>query len=192
LTSPEEVTELLLAWSNGEEEALNRLIPIVYDELHRIARRHMDREDSHHILQTTALVNETYMRLVDLKRMRWESRAHFFALASRLMRRILVDFARSREYLKRGAGIRSVRLDDAPEVGLKRDPDLVALNDALETLSKMDPRKEQVVEMRFFGGLSIEESALVLKVSPETVRRDWRLAKAWLLRELSAEERDAR
>jgi len=131
------------------------------------------------------------MRLVDLKRMRWESRAHFFALASRLMRRILVDFARSREYLKRGAGIRSVRLDDAPEVGLKRDPDLVALNDALETLFKMDPRKEQVVEMRFFGGLSIEESALVLKVSPETVRRDWRLAKVWLLRELSAEERDA-
>jgi RNA polymerase sigma factor (TIGR02999 family) len=191
LASPEEVTELLLAWSNGEEEALNRLIPIVYDELRRIARRHMDREDSHHILQTTALVNETYMRLVDLKRMRWESRAHFFALASRLMRRILVDFARSREYLKRGAGIRSVRLDDAPEVGLKRDPDLVALNDALETLFKMDPRKEQVVEMRFFGGLSIEESALVLKVSPETVRRDWRLAKVWLLRELSAEERDA-
>jgi RNA polymerase sigma factor (TIGR02999 family) len=191
LASPEEVTELLLAWSNGEEEALNRLIPIVYDELRRIASRHMDREDSHHILQTTALVNETYMRLVDLKRMRWESRAHFFALASRLMRRILVDFARSREYLKRGAGIRSVRLDDAPEVGLKRDPDLVALNDALETLFKMDPRKEQVVEMRFFGGLSIEESALVLKVSPETVRRDWRLAKVWLLRELSAEERDA-
>ena len=191
MASPEEVTELLLAWSNGEEEALNRLIPIVYDELRRIASRHMDREDSHHILQTTALVNETYMRLVDLKRMRWESRAHFFALASRLMRRILVDFARSREYLKRGAGIRSVRLDDAPEVGLKRDPDLVALNDALETLSKMDPRKEQVVEMRFFGGLSIEESALVLKVSPETVRRDWRLAKVWLLRELSAEERDA-
>ena len=191
MASPEEVTELLLAWSNGEEEALNRLIPIVYDELHRIARRHMDREDSHHILQTTALVNETYMRLVDLKRMRWESRAHFFALASRLMRRILVDFARSRAYLKRGAGARSVRLDDAPEVALEQDPDLVVLNDALETLSKMDPRKEQVVEMRFFGGLSIEESALVLKVSPETVRRDWRLAKVWLLRELSAEERDA-
>ena len=189
MASPEEVTELLLAWSNGEEEALNRLIPIVYDELHRIARRHMLQEDSRHVLQTTALVNETYMRLVDLKRMRWESRAHFFALASRLMRRILVDFARSRGYLKRGAGIRSVRIDDAPD--LKRDPDLVALNDALETLSKMDPRKEQVVEMRFFGGLSIEESALVLKVSPETVRRDWRLAKVWLLRELSAEERDA-
>lgn len=190
MASPESVTDLLLAWSNGEQQALNRLIPIVHDELHRIARRHMHKEDPRHTLQTTALVNETYMRLVDLKMMRWESRAHFFALASRLMRRILVDFARSREYLKRGGGARSVRLDEAPDLALEQGPDIVALNDALETLSKMDPRKERVVEMRFFGGLSVEESALVLGVSPETVRRDWRLAKTWLLRQLSTKGSD--
>jgi RNA polymerase sigma factor (TIGR02999 family) len=179
-----DITKLLFAWSEGDQTALEKLTPIVYDELHRLARRYMKRERPGHSLQTTALVNEAYMRLVDYKRMRWQNRAHFFAVSAQLIRRILVEHAR-RHNLKRGGGIPHVSLDEAAVVGGSRSPDLVALDDAMKTLAQVDPRKEQVVEMRFFGGLSVEETAEVLKVSPATVRRDWSIAKLWLYRELS-------
>jgi RNA polymerase sigma factor (TIGR02999 family) len=181
----ERVTDLLLAWNNGDQGALDSLIPLVYDELHRIAKHHMGREAPGHSLQTTALVNEAYTRIVNLGRVRWENRAHFFALSSRLMRRILVDFARSRQYMKRAGNSPTVSLDEAPAVAPDKTADLLAVHEALEELSKTDPRKERVVELRFFGGLSIEETAEVLQVSPDTVQRDWRLAKIWLLKELS-------
>lgn len=182
----QDVTQLLRAWSHGDESALDELIPLVYAELRRVAKRQMRRERPDQSLQTTGLINEAYMRLIDLQHVRWQNRAHFFALCARLMRRILVDFARSRAYLKRGGGAPAIALDDFPEIAPTRPPDLVAVDDALEHLSKIDVRKGQVVELRFFGGLSVDETAEVLKVSPETVRRDWRLAKAWLLRELRA------
>jgi RNA polymerase sigma factor (TIGR02999 family) len=175
---------LLRAWSGGDQTALDKLTPIVYRELHRLAGRCMSRERPGNSLQTTALVNEAYLRLVDYKRMRWQNRAHFFAVSAQLMRRILVEHAR-RHNLKRGGGAPHVSLEEAAIVGGGQDADLVALDDALNALAKIDPRKVQVVEMRFFGGLSVEETAAVLKVSAVTVKRDWRAARAWLYRELT-------
>ena len=180
----EDISTLLRAWSDGDQSALERLTPVVYDELHRLARRYMKGERSGHSLQTTALVNEAYMRLVDYERMQWQNRAHFFAVSAQVMRRILVDHAR-RHNLKRGGGVRHVALEEAAAVGGDQGPDLVALDDAMNTLARIDPRKVQVVEMRFFGGLSVEETAEVLKVSTVTVKRDWRAARAWLYRELT-------
>jgi RNA polymerase sigma factor (TIGR02999 family) len=183
--SPQQVTQLLQAWSQGQSSALERLIPLVYDELKRLAHRYMAGERPNHSLQTTALVNEAYMRLIDCSRVRWQNRAHFFAVSAQLMRRILVDIARSRGYLKRGAGMRRLSLEKSPDIFEKTDPDVVALDDALNALAAIDPRKSQIIEMRFFGGLTAEETAEVLKVSPDTVLRDWKLAKVWLHRELS-------
>ena len=179
-----EITALLEAWGGGDKSALDRLMPLVYDELRRLAHRYMSHERPGHTLQTTALVNEAYMRLVNWKDVRWENRAHFFAASAQMMRRILVDFARNRQYLKRGAGAIQVSLGEAAAFTECPSADLVALDEALTQLAEMDPRKGQVVEMRFFGGLSVKEVAEVLKVSDETVMRDWRLAKVWLLREL--------
>ena len=182
--SPHEVSRLLRAWSSGDEAALQTLIPLVYEELHRIARRYMGREREGHTLQTSALVNEAYLRLVDWKNVEWQNRAHFFAVSAQMMRRILVDFARDRRYLKRGGGALQVSLAEAAGMTSERGTDLVALDDALNSLAEVDQRKSKVVELRFFGGLSVDETAEVLKVSAETVMRDWRLAKVWLLREL--------
>jgi RNA polymerase sigma-70 factor (ECF subfamily) len=179
-----EVSGLLRAWSDGDRAALERLTPIVYDELHRLAGRYMRGERPGHSLQTTALVNEAYMRLIDYRSMQWQNRAHFFAVSSQLMRRILVEHAR-RHNLKRGGGVLHVSLEDTAEVGGDRAADLVALDDALDALARVDPRKVQVVEMRFFAGLSVEETAEVLKISSVTVMRDWSTAKAWLYRELT-------
>ncbi len=181
-----EVSGLLRAWSDGDRAALDRLTPIVYEELRCLARRYMRGERPGHSLQTTALVNEAYMRLIDYKSMQWQNRAHFFAVSSQLMRRILVDHAR-RHNLKRGGGLPHISFEDTAEVGADRAADLVALDDALDALARIDHRKVQVVEMRFFGGLSVEETAEVLKVSPITVMRDWSTAKAWLYRELTGE-----
>ena len=178
-----EISGLLRAWSDGDQSALDRLTPVVYEELRHLAHRYMDRERPGHTLQTTALVNEAYMRLVDYKRMKWQDRAHFFAVAAQVMRRILVDRARSHN-VKRGGGVRHVALDDVAVVTSDRTGDLVALDDAMNALARLDPRKVQIIEMRFFGGLSVEETAEVLKVSPATVRRDWSIAKFWLYREL--------
>ncbi|MFI5109006.1 MAG: sigma-70 family RNA polymerase sigma factor [Terriglobales bacterium] len=182
---PREVTQLLLAWNDGDESALESLVPLVYNELRRIARRRMRLERPDHTLQTTALINEAYLRLVDVRNVHWQNRAHFFALCARLMRRILVDYARTRHYAKRGGGVQPISLNQLLPLAPERSPDLVAVDDALHALAEVDARKAQVVELRFFGGLTVEESAEVLKVSPETVRRDWKLAKVWLLRELS-------
>ena len=178
-----EVSGLLRAWTGGDQEALNRLTPIVYDELHRLARRYMRRERPGHSLQTSALVNEAYLRLVDYRRMQWQNRAHFFAVSAQLMRRILVEHAR-RHNLKRGGGVPHVSLDENAIVDSDRARNFVALDNALDELAKLDPRKAQIVEMRFFGGLRVEETAEVLKVSSVTVMRDWSTAKAWLYREL--------
>jgi RNA polymerase sigma factor (TIGR02999 family) len=183
---PPQVTQLLIDWGNGDENALQQLIPLVHDELRRVARRHMAHERAQHTLQATALVNEAYMRLIDIRQVRWQNRAHFFAMSARLMRRILVDFARSRRYQKRGGGAQKVSLDEALIGSPERGSDLVALDEALTALAAVDQRKAQVVEMRFFGGLSVEETAEALHVSRDTVMRDWKLAKAWLLRELKA------
>lgn len=184
-TSSEGVTQLLKAWGNGEEQALDRLIPLVYAELHRLAHRYMDHERKAHTLQPTALVHEAYERLIQLKHVNWQNRAQFFGVSAQLMRRILVDYARSRRYTKRGGEWRQVPLHEGVALFRDRQTDIVALDDALHTLADIDPRKSRVVEMRFFGGLSIKEAAQVLDVSAETVLRDWRLAKVWLLRELS-------
>jgi RNA polymerase sigma factor (TIGR02999 family) len=178
------VTGLLLAWSGGEQAALDKLVPLVYAELRRIAHRHMLRERPGRTLQTTALVNEAYLRLIDASHVRWQDRAHFFAVSAQLMRRILVDFARSRRYQKRGGGAQKVTLDEAVIPFRTEGRDIVALDDALTALAATDGRKSRVVELRFFGGLTLEETAEVLKVSPDTVLRDWRLAKAWLGREM--------
>lgn len=183
-----EVSTLLRAWTDGDQSALEKLTPIVYEELHRLARYYMSGERVGHSLQTTALVNEAYVRLTDYKRMRWENRAHFFAVSAQLMRRILVDHARWHN-LKRGGGVQHVSLDDTAVVG-ERDEDLVALDDALQALANFDSRKAQVVELRFFGGLSVDETAEVLKVSSITVMRDWSTAKAWLYRELTGQKSD--
>ncbi len=166
-------------------------MPLVYGELHRLAKRYMARERSGHTLQTTALVNEAYLKLIDSNHMSWRNRAHFFAVAAQLMRRILIDFARSRRSLKRGAEPHPVSLDEAPVVSQEPRADLIAVDDALNALAAIDPRKSQVVELRFFGGLSVEETAEVLKVSADTVMSDWKLAKMWLLHELRGEKRDA-
>jgi RNA polymerase sigma factor (TIGR02999 family) len=179
-----DISGILRAWSDGDQSALDRLTPIVYDELHRLARRYMRHERPGHSLQTSALVNEAYLRLVDYERMEWQNRAHFFAVSAQLMRRILVDHARRRN-LKRGGGVEHVALEEAAVVGGGQGSDLVALDDAMNTLARIDPRKVQVVEMRFFGGLRVEETAEVLKVSTITVKRDWRAARAWLYRELT-------
>ena len=184
LPSSHEVTQLLKAWTNGDEQALEKLTPLVYGQLHRVAQRCMAGERPGHALQTTALVNEVYLKLVDCGQVNWQDRTHFFAMSARLMRRILIDFARSRDYQKRGGGAFHLSLDETPSVCQEPDARLVDLDDALISLAAIDERKSQVVELKFFGGLSIEETAEVLKVSPETVVRDWRLAKAWLLREM--------
>jgi len=178
-----DVSVLLRAWSDGDAKALDQLTPIVYDELHRLARRYLRGERRDHSLQTTALVNEAYLRLVDHTRMAWQDRAHFFAVSAQVMRRILVDHAR-RHNVKRGAGAQRVDFDEAAVVAGARAPDLVALDDAMNALARLDPRKVRIIEMRFFGGLSAEETAEVLDVSPATVRRDWSIAKLWLYREL--------
>lgn len=189
---PHQVTSLLQAWSQGDEHALQQLMPLVYEELRRVASRHMAGERASHTLQTTALVHEVYVRLVDAKSGSIRDRAHFLALCARLMRNVLVDFARSRHYDKRGGGAVHVELDEAVHVSPAPDPDLVAVDDALTRLAALDRRKSQVVEMRFFGGLSVEETAEALDVSPETVMRDWKLAKVWLLRALNPEAPDGR
>lgn len=188
--SSQEVTELLLAWNSGDAAALDKLMPLVYDELHRLAHRYLSGERAGHMLQTTALVNEAYLRLIDASRVQWQNRAHFFAVSAQLMRRVLVDFARARQYQKRGGGAQQVSLEEALVVSVDRGDELIALDDALTTLATADERASQVVELRFFGGLSIEETAEVLSISPETVKRDWSWAKVWLLRELSNESRE--
>jgi RNA polymerase sigma-70 factor (ECF subfamily) len=180
----QEVTEWLQAWSEGDRSALNKLIPAVYAELHRIAHHYMNLERTGHILQTTALVNEAYIRLVDSTQHHWRNRAHFFAISAEVMRQILVDFARSSHSHKRGGKVRQVSLHEAQLLSDEKDVDLVALNDAIDALAEFDKRKSRVVEMRFFGGLSTEEIAEVLKVSPNTVLSDWSFAKAWLCREM--------
>ncbi|MGH9844910.1 MAG: sigma-70 family RNA polymerase sigma factor [Blastocatellia bacterium] len=184
-SSTAEITGLLVAWSDGDEAALEKLTPLVYDELHRLAKLYLKRERSGHSLQTTALVNEAYLRLIDWKNVEWQNRAHFFGLSAQLMRRILVDHARRRSYRKRGGDARQVSLEEAAVVSVERSADLIALDDALNTLAGMDARKSRIVELRFFGGLSVEETAEALKISPRTVKREWALAQAWLYRELS-------
>ena len=184
-SSTHQVTQLLLAWSGGDQTALEQLIPLVYQELRRLAKHQMGRERSGHTLQTTALVNEAYLRLIDVSQVRWQNRAHFYAVAAQLMRRILVDFARARHNLKRGGGARRVSFDHALEVAEERSAEFLALDHALDALAALNQRQGRVVELRFFGGLSEEETAEVLKVSLPTVKRDWQLAKVWLLRELS-------
>jgi RNA polymerase sigma factor (TIGR02999 family) len=184
VTMAQRVTELLLAWGEGDRAALEQLIPLVHAELSRIARRYMAGERRGHTLQPTALVNEVYLRLVDLERVRWQNRAHFLAVAARLMRRVLIDFARSRGYQKRGGDVERVTFDEALLVDVGRGHDLLALDEALDELARVDSRKSQIVVMRFFGGLSVEEVATVLNVSAATVTRDWKLAKSWLLRQL--------
>jgi RNA polymerase sigma factor (TIGR02999 family) len=185
---PSHQVRLLVDWRNGDQGALEQLIPLVHEELRRVARRHMAHERVGHTLQATALVNEAYVRLIDIRQVNWQDRTHFFAMSSRLMRRILVDFARSKGSQKRGAGANKVSLDEALIVSTEPGADLVALDDALDALAVFDARKAQVVEMRFFGGLSVEETAEALNVSVDTVMRDWKLAKAWLLRELAGRD----
>jgi len=184
-----EVTALLVAWGQGDEAALDQLVPIVHHELHRIARACMAGERGGHSLQATALVNEAYLRLVRTRNINWQNRAHFLAMAARLMRRILVDFARAKQFQKRGGGVVQVTLVDDLQLSDEPGRDLVALDDALEALAKVDERKSKVIEMRFFGGLSVDETAEALGVSAETVMRDWKFAKAWLLRELRADSK---
>ena len=182
--SSRDVTALLLAWGQGDEEALQELVPLVHSRLRQAARWQMARERPGHTLQTTALIHETYLRLVDLRRVKWQNRAHFLAICAQLMRRVLIDYARSRGYQKRRGAMPHVDLDEAAQVGAQPDFNLVALDEALDRLAQVDARKGRVVELRFFGGLDVKETAEVLKVSADTVMRDWSLAKVWLLREL--------
>jgi RNA polymerase sigma factor (TIGR02999 family) len=191
-TPPEpEITQLLAAWSEGDEAAFERLVPLVYAELKRMARRHMFRESEGHVLQTTALVHEAYLKLVSQKNAKWQNRAHFFAVSSQQMRRILVDAARPRLRQKRGADAPVISLDDAPTLSASRAAEFVALDDALEELAKLDARRARVVEMRYFGGMSVEETATALKLSVDTVMRDWKAAKAWLHMQLNATDGQA-
>ena len=183
---PHEVTKLLKQWSEGDQTALDQLIPLVHDELHRLARHHMRREGPGHILQTSALINEAYLRLVDQPQIRWENRAHFFGIAARLMRRILVDEARRRDSAKRGGSLIQVPLDEATSVAQEQAANVAALDEALQRLETIDARQGQIVELRFFGGLNIEQTADVLKVSPGTVMRDWTFARAWLRNEMKS------
>ena len=185
--STHEITRLLQAWGSGNNNALEALTPLVYNELHRLAHRYMIGEQHGHTLQTTALIHEVYLRLVDVKNVDWQNRAHFYGLCARLMRRILIDFARSRNYQKRGGHFPHIELGEAATVSAVVDSELLAVDEALKQLATVDARKGEVVEMRFFGGLTVEETAIALQVSQETVMRDWKLAKAWLLRELSCE-----
>jgi RNA polymerase sigma factor (TIGR02999 family) len=187
--SPGAVTSLLRAWGDGDDGALEQLTPLVEAELRRLARGYMRRERPGHTLQTTALVNEAFLRLTEARSVRWQDRAHFLAISARLMRRVLVDHARSRGYRKRGGGAQRVTLDEAHVVAAEPEVDLVALDRVLESLAVVDARKSKVIELRFFGGLSVEETAEVLGVSPDTVKRDWRLARLWLLRELEGDGR---
>jgi RNA polymerase sigma factor (TIGR02999 family) len=188
-SSSRNITQLLRDWGHGDERALEQLTPLVYDELRKAAKRQMAREREDHTLQTNALINEVYLRLVNLDNIAWQDRAHFFAMCARLMRRILTDYARSRSYLKRGGDAQRVTLDEALMVSDDPSLDLVALEGALTKLGEVDSRKSNVVELRFFGGLSVKETAAVLNVSTDTVTRDWNLAKAWLLREMDGEQR---
>ena len=184
-TKSQEVTELLRKWSDGDAAALEQLTPVIYSELYRIAKRYMGRERENHTLQTSALVNEAYVRLIDWKTAKWENRAHFFGVSAQLMRRILVDFARKRPRVGDGAAARQVSIEEALVVSSEKDADLVALDEALNELAKFDERKAKIVELKFFGGLSVEETAEVLKISGVTVMREWQKAKAWLYRELN-------
>jgi RNA polymerase sigma factor (TIGR02999 family) len=179
---PSQVTQLLLKWSDGDTAALDQLVPLVHSELRRIARRYMGRQRPGHTLETSALINEAYLRLVDQRRVEWKDRAHFFAASAKIMRNILIDNARKYRYKKRGEGARKVGLDEAAAVPEQRAAEFVALHDALDELENVDPRKSQIVELRFFGGLNIEETAEVMKISPATVQREWRAARAWLQR----------
>ena len=185
---PSRITQLLVRWREGDRRALDDLLPLVYNELHRLAAQYMRGERPDHTLQTSALVNEAYLRLAGYEDIQWQNRAHFFAIAAQAMRRILVDHARRRDNQKRGGGAQTVELDEALIVSDERTAEVVALDDALKSLDQIDPRKSQLVELRFFGGLSIEETAEVLQVSPGTVMRDWTLAKAWLRREITGDE----
>ncbi len=182
---PEQMTRLLVAWSDGDKSALDKLMPVVHDELRRMAHRFMNRERKGHTLQTTALVNEVYLKLIDQRHVSWQNRAHFFAVAAKLMRRILVDYARSRQYAKREGEQHKVELEEAAQVSKVRGAELIAVDDALLSLEMIDARKAKVVELRFFGGLTIEETAEVLKTSHATIERDWTTARAWLYREIS-------
>jgi RNA polymerase sigma factor (TIGR02999 family) len=186
-TSSTQVTQLLLDWSDGNQQALDQLMPLVYDELRRLARSYMRRERSDNTLQPTALVNEAYLRLVDQRNVRWQNRAHFFGIAAQLMRRILVDRARSRQAIKRGGEGEKVPLDEALVASSQPDDEVLALDDAMARLAELDPQQSRIVELRFFGGLTVEETAEVLKISPATVKREWSLAKAWLYREIKKE-----
>jgi len=186
--TPNEVTQLLIDWSRGNQAALEKLMPLVYAELHRLAHHYMTRESPGHTLQTSGLVNEAFLRLVDQKQVQWQNRSHFFGIAAQLMRRILVDHARTRHYAKRGGAARQVSLKESLIASEKRSAEVIALDDALKSLATFDQRKSQIVELRFFAGLSIEETAEVLKVSPGTIMRDWTLAKAWLRLEITGEK----
>ena len=188
--NPHEVTQLLLAWSKGDKAALDQLMPLVYTELRRLAKSYMRRERAGQTMQTTALIHEAYLRLVDVDRVRLENRGHFFAAASRLMRQVLVDLAREHGSRKRGGAALQVSLDEAMVVSKQRDEGLLALDEALNALAQIDPRKSRMVELRFFGGLSVEETAEALGVSVETIHRDWRLARSWLLRRLRGGKSD--
>jgi len=188
--TPHEVTKLLRDWGDGDKTALDKLMPLVYDELHRLARQHMRREKPGHVLQTSALVNEAYLRLIDASQVRWQNRAHFFAIAARLMRRILVDDARRRGFDKRGGHTIHVPLDEVLTLPQEQAANLLALDDALKTLASMEERQSEIVELRFFGGLSVDETAEVLKVSPRTVMLEWSFARAWLRREMSGQQQE--
>ena len=192
MTNPpaKEVTQLLIDWSSGDQAAFDKLVPLVYEELRRLAHHYMSREQVGHTLQTTALVNEAYLRLVDQKRMRWQNRAHFFAIAAQMMRRILVDYARKRRYAKRGGDLLKVSLTEAEGLTEGRVADVMALDEALKSLAEIDPQQSSVVELRFFGGLTIEETAEVLGLSRDMVNREWTTAKAWLYQEMSNRDRD--
>lgn len=186
---PHEITHLLAEWSNGNQTALEKLYPLVYDELRRMAHRYMSRERKGHTLQTTALINEAYLRLVEQKDVHWANRAHFFGIAAQIMRRILIDHARRYEYLKRGGGAQRISLDEVALVAKERARELLALDEALARLEKLDVRRARVVELRFFGGLDNEEIGVVLDISPNTVTRDWNMARAWLYQELTGSAR---
>ena len=185
-SSPPTITQLLVAWNQGDQAALEQLTPLVYQELHRLAHGYLAGERRGHVLQTTALVNEAFVRLIDWQQVEWQNRAHFFGVSATLMRHILVQFAREQQAVKRGGQAIQVSLSEAAHVSTRQNPDLVKLDDALTALEKLDPRQARIVELRFFGGLSLEEAAEVLKVSLSTVRRDWRMAQAWLHQQLNA------
>jgi len=188
--SPQNVTQLLVDWSNGDKSALEKLFPLVYDELRRAARQYMRRENPGHTLQTTALVHEAYLRLIDQRHTQWRNRAHFFAIAAQIMRRILLDHARSYQYKKRGGGAHQVSLDETAIVSQGKAAEMIVLDDALNELAKIDPQQSRVVELRFFGGLTVEETAEVLSLSPATIKREWSAAKAWLYHEIRKTKSD--